>query len=64
MLTRLKTLARLRTSFAFETTLASRSFAPWLTELKGTGYLIVYEPTSVPLTSSRFSTAREILSTS
>ena len=40
MLTRLKTLARLRTSFAFETTLASRSFAPWLSELTGTGYAV------------------------
>jgi len=40
MLTRLKTLARGRSSFAFETTLASRSFAPWLTELKANGYAV------------------------
>lgn len=40
MLARLKTLARQRVSFAFETTLASRSFAPWLAELKATGYAV------------------------
>jgi predicted ABC-type ATPase len=38
MLTRLRDLAQKRESFAFETTLASRSFAPWLAELKRTGY--------------------------
>jgi len=38
MLTRLKELAAQRRSFAFETTLASRSLAPWLTELTGSGY--------------------------
>jgi predicted ABC-type ATPase len=38
MLARLRELARQRTTFAFETTLASRSFAPWLAELIGTGY--------------------------
>ena len=31
-------LAKQRASFAFETTLASRSFAPWLAELVRTGY--------------------------
>lgn len=40
MLARLKTLARQRVSFAFETTLAGRSFGPWLTELKATGYAV------------------------
>jgi predicted ABC-type ATPase len=40
MLARLKTLARSRESFAFETTLASRSFAPWLAELKAAGYSV------------------------
>ena len=40
MLARLKWLAKARVDFAFETTLASRSFAPWLTELKGTGYAV------------------------
>jgi predicted ABC-type ATPase len=38
MLQRLDELARERDSFAFETTLASRSFAPWLKELTATGY--------------------------
>ncbi len=38
MLDRLKELAGRRASFAFETTLASRSFAPWLQELKSAGY--------------------------
>jgi predicted ABC-type ATPase len=38
MLARLKTLARLRADFAFETTLASRTFAPWLDELRAAGY--------------------------
>jgi predicted ABC-type ATPase len=38
MLARLRDLARQRVSFAFETTLASRSFVPWLKELKGDGY--------------------------
>lgn len=38
MLTRLRDLARARVSFAFETTLASRSFAPWLEGLTESGY--------------------------
>lgn len=38
MLRRLQELAQQRTSFAFETTLASRTFAPWLTELIASGY--------------------------
>lgn len=38
MLSRLRTLARQRVSFAFETTLASRSFAPWLRKLIEDGY--------------------------
>jgi predicted ABC-type ATPase len=38
MLTRLKELADRRANFAFETTLASRSFAPWIAELIGAGY--------------------------
>jgi len=40
MLRRLKELAQLRTSFAFETTLASRSLAPWLRELAQSGFEI------------------------
>jgi predicted ABC-type ATPase len=38
MLTRLRELASDRKDFAFETTLASRSFAPWLNRLIETGY--------------------------
>jgi len=38
MLARLRTLAQLRADFAFETTLASRTFAPWLDELRASGY--------------------------
>ena len=38
MLTRLKELADRRVSFAFETTLASRSFAPWISGLCRDGY--------------------------
>lgn len=38
MVGRLKELARKRVSFAFETTLASRSFAPWIADLIESGY--------------------------
>jgi predicted ABC-type ATPase len=38
MLARLRELARQRKSFAFETTLAARSYASWIDELKQTGY--------------------------
>jgi len=38
MLDRVHALARERRDFAFETTLASRSFAPWLRELQTEGY--------------------------
>jgi len=38
MIERLKELARARADFAFETTLASRTFAPWLYELRASGY--------------------------
>lgn len=40
MLARLHDLAQQRISFAFETTLASRTFAPWLRDLRATGYQI------------------------
>ena len=40
MLTRLRELARRRVDFAFETTLASRRFAPWLAGLRQSGYLV------------------------
>jgi len=38
MLVRLRELAAQRMNFAFETTLASRSFAPWLRRLVSSGY--------------------------
>jgi predicted ABC-type ATPase len=38
MLARLRELARQRVSFAFETTLASRSFMPWIRSLISDGY--------------------------
>jgi predicted ABC-type ATPase len=38
MLARLRELASKRVSFAFETTLASRSFAPWLASVVAGGY--------------------------
>lgn len=38
MLKRLRVLAAQRASFAFESTLASRTYAPWLDGLKQTGY--------------------------
>jgi predicted ABC-type ATPase len=40
MLARMKTLAQARLDFAFETTLASRSFAPWLKGLRASGYRV------------------------
>jgi predicted ABC-type ATPase len=40
MLRRLRDLAQRRINFAFETTLASRSFAPWLKKLRDTGYQV------------------------
>ena len=38
MMARLHELARQRGDFAFETTLASRTFAPWLRQLQSEGY--------------------------
>jgi predicted ABC-type ATPase len=38
MLSRLHLLAEQRRTFAFETTLAGRSFAPWLAQLVASGY--------------------------
>ena len=38
MLARLRELSARRADFAFETTLASRTFAPWLAELAASGY--------------------------
>lgn len=39
MLERIHYLAKARADFAFETTLASRSFAPWIDDLRKTGYV-------------------------
>jgi predicted ABC-type ATPase len=38
MLTRLRELAAHKQSFAFESTLATRSYAPWISRLAGEGY--------------------------
>jgi len=38
MLERIHYLAKKRVDFAFETTLASRTFAPWITDLRKIGY--------------------------
>jgi predicted ABC-type ATPase len=50
MLNRLQSLVRQRDDFAFETTLASRSFAPWIADLKRSGYsfflMFLYLPTA------------------
>src|SRR5262245_30616107 len=40
MLTRVRALALARVDFAFETTLASRSFAPWLARLRASEYRV------------------------
>src|SRR5579875_2871197 len=48
MLERLHELAQKRESFAFETTLASRSFAPWLRGLRESGYHVQLEFLSLP----------------
>jgi len=55
MLARLDELADARQSFAFETTLASRSFAPWLARLRESGYStrIFYVWVRSPRTSIR-----------
>ena len=48
MLARLKTLADRRADFAFETTLASKSFAPWLGRLRESGYHVHIAFLSLP----------------
>jgi predicted ABC-type ATPase len=40
MLTRLRELVRQRVDFAFETTLASRTFVPWLRQLRDSDYRV------------------------
>jgi predicted ABC-type ATPase len=48
MLARLRALAQTRADFAFETTLASRSFAPWLIKLGRSGYRVHVAFLSLP----------------
>lgn len=48
MLSRVQELARARRDFAFETTLASRTFAPWLNELQESGYVFYLIYLSLP----------------
>jgi hypothetical protein len=48
MLGRLRALAAARETFAFETTLASRNFAPWLRTLKGRGFRVHVTFLSLP----------------
>jgi predicted ABC-type ATPase len=48
MLARLDTLAHQRASFAFETTLASRTFAPWLRARQSAGYHVHIAFLSLP----------------
>lgn len=56
LLTRVRELARLRSDFAFETTMASRTFAPWLSNLRRGGYRA--ERVFLWLPSSRMAVAR------
>ena len=48
MLARVRALAAQRASFAFETTLASRHFAPWLQALQAQGYRVHLAFLSLP----------------
>jgi len=48
MLARLRALAQARADFAFETTLASRSFARWLVKLASAGYRVHLTFLSLP----------------
>jgi predicted ABC-type ATPase len=48
MLRRLHALAAARETFAFETTLASRNFAPWLRSLKSQGFRVHVTFLSLP----------------
>ena len=44
MLDRLHDLARRRATFAFETTLAGRAYAPWIRDLLDSGYVPFQAP--------------------
>lgn len=59
MLDRLQSLARSRRSFAFETTLASRSFAPWLRGLREDGYRVHLAFLSLPSVDLAIARVRE-----
>ncbi len=48
MLARLRALGAASESFAFETTLASRTFAPWLRKLRAQGYRVHIAFVSLP----------------
>lgn len=56
MLERIHYLAKERMDFAFETTLASRTYAPWITELKQEGY--IFHLVFLWLPSEEFAIAR------
>lgn len=56
MLKRIHYLAKERMDFAFETTLASRTYAPWITELKQNGY--IFHLVFLWLPSEEFAIAR------
>ncbi len=56
MLDRIHLLAKERVDFAFETTLASRTFAPWIKEIKQTGY--IFHLVFLWLPSEEFAIAR------
>lgn len=56
MLKRIHYLAEEREDFAFETTLASRTFAPWITDLKQSGY--IFHLVFLWLPSAEFAIAR------
>jgi predicted ABC-type ATPase len=56
MLERLHYLAKERVDFAFETTLSSKSFAPWIAKLKQSGY--TFHLVFLWLPSADFSVAR------
>ncbi len=59
MLARLHTLAQNRDSFAFETTLASRSFAPWLQAGRTEGYRVHLVYLSLPTVELAIARVRE-----
>jgi len=59
MLARLHTLAQSRDSFAFETTLASRSFAPWLRVRRTEGFRVHLAFLSLPTVELAIARVRE-----